>query len=104
MTELPEKVACYWGAEYFAATKGPFPLPSHSSVLRRYCSLYFESALSRGAVQSSNHPRIGQADLLALSSPLSRFPAQSDILQRRATAQFFKIKARIITLHSRAVL
>ena len=30
MTELPEKVACYWGAEYFAATKGPFPLPSHS--------------------------------------------------------------------------
>ena len=31
MTELPKKVACYWGAEYFAATKGPFPLPSHSN-------------------------------------------------------------------------
>ena len=39
-----------------------------------------------------------------LSSPRSAQPAHSDILQRRATAQFFHIYARIIIFHSRAAL
>ena len=91
--------------EYFAATKGPpFPAAIALEFLGRLLHNTEPIQAARAFPASHPHPNLWGTAGFALSSPLSRFPAHSDILQRRVTAHFFKIKARIIILHSRAVL
>ena len=68
VTELPEKVACYWGAEYFAATKGPFPLPSHTSSWVASCT-----------TQNRSRPRERSQPAI----PTRTFGAPQDLRSRR---------------------
>ena len=100
----PRKSSLLLGSGVLCCHEGPFPAAIALEFLGRLLHNTKPIQAARAFPASHPHPNLWGTAGFALSSPLSRFPAHSDILQHQATAQFFKIKARIIILHSRAVL